>query len=235
MKKLIKRLLLLLAVVCLLAAGVNLFVIVRTQDRIVEASDAKQADCILVLGSGLLSDGTPGRMLSRRLNTAIELYERGAAPRLLMSGDHSREDYDEVNAMKRYAVEHGVPPEDIFMDHAGLCTYDSMVRARQVFGCGSVLIVSQHYHLYRAIWNAEAQGMEAQGVAAEMYDYGWKYTASLYLREALACVKDLGVGILRLPASVMGEALPISGSGEITDDASTALWLTELGYAPGEA
>lgn len=232
MKKWFKRIFLLVLVLCAFTAALNLTVLFAARGRIVSDEDAAAADCILVLGSGLLDDGTPGRMLSRRLDTAIGLYRNGAAPKLLMSGDHGREDYDEVNAMKRYAVEHGVPAEDVFMDHAGFCTYDSMVRAKQIFGCESILIVTQKYHLYRAVWNAEKQGMEAQGVAAEMYDYGWRYTAMLNLREALARVKDVLANMIRLPASVMGSPIDIHGSGMVTDDASTSIWLSEA-YLPG--
>ncbi|MCQ2453308.1 MAG: YdcF family protein [Clostridia bacterium] len=225
MKKLCKGLLVFLLVLCLTTAGLNLLVIFGTRDRIRSAEQVQPADCILVLGSGLLADGTPGRMLTRRLNTAIDLYQCGAAPKLLMSGDHGSDDYDEVNAMKRYAVEHNVPPEDIFMDHAGFCTYDSMYRAKAIFGCESVIVVTQPYHLYRAIWNAQGQGMTAQGVSAEMYDYGWRYTAGLYAREALARVKDVFVTLLHLPTAAGGDPVDIHGSGSVTDDGATAQWL----------
>ncbi len=199
-------------VLCTILAALNLMVTFVTCNRVVSAENAARADCILVLGSGINDDGTPGRMLSRRLDTAIELYRNGAAPKLLMSGDHSSDDYDEVNAMRRYAIEHGVPVEDIIMDHTGFCTYDSMVRAKQIFGCESVVIVSQRYHLYRAVWNADMQGMEAQGVAADMYDYGWRYTAMLYIREALARVKDVMANVIRLPA--LGNADLFGGNAE---------------------
>ena len=228
MKKWIVRCLFLLLIIGIVGAAMNGLVIFTTQGNIVPPEEAKQADCILVLGCGLFPDGTPGKMLSRRLDTAIDLYQRGLAPKLLMSGDHGRTDYDEVNAMKRYAVERGVPPEDIFMDHAGFCTYDSMVRAKKIFGCGSVLAVTQPYHLYRALWNAKGQGMTAQGVKAEMYDYGWRYTAKLYLREALARVKDVLVGVIGLPAAVMGDPVDLHGSGAVTDDAATRKWLTPI-------
>ena len=103
-----------------------------------------------------------------------------------------------------------------------------MVRARQVFGCESIIIVTQQYHLYRAIWSATAQGMKAQGVAADMYNYGWRYTAILNIREVLARVKDVLVNIIRLPASVMGGPIDIHSSGTVTDDASTSIWLSEI-------
>lgn len=232
MKKLFKRLLLLILILCLITASLNLLVIFGTRDQINTPEEVQPADCILVLGCGLFEDGTPGRMLSRRLDTAIDLYRRGLAPKLIMSGDHGRSDYDEVNAMKRYAVERNVPPEDIFMDHAGFCTYDSMVRAKKIFGCDSVIIVTQPYHLYRAIWNARGQGMTAQGVSAEMYDYGWRYTTVLFLREAFARVKDVLVTLFRLPPAVGGDPIDIHGSGSATDDSATEEWLRQLHAVP---
>ena len=230
MKKLLKCVLLLVLIVCLLAAALNALVILTTRNSVVSADEAAPSDCILVLGCGLFNDGTPGRMLTRRLDTAIDLYKKGVAPKLLMSGDHGQEGYDEVNAMKRYAVEHGVPAEDIFMDHAGFCTYDSMVRAREIFGIETLTVVTQPYHLYRSIWNARGKGMEAQGVWAEMYNYGRRYTAWLYIREALARVKDVFSVLLDLPSTYLGPAIDLEGSGAATDDAATTLWLEEMAY-----
>ena len=128
-----------------------------------QAAELKGVDCILVLGCQVLDDGTPSLMLRDRLDTAIALYEAGAAPKLLMSGDHSREDYDEVGAMKRYAMAAGVPSEDIFLDHAGFSTYESIYRAKALFGAEKILIVTQEYHLYRAVYIAQKLGLEAWG------------------------------------------------------------------------
>ena len=117
---------------------------IYTADNI-EASEPY--DCILVLGAGVNED-EPSDMLRDRLDTAIELYNTGIAPKILMSGDHGCEDYDEVNVMKNYAIAKGVPSEDIFMDHAGFSTYESLYRAKAVFGAERVVVVSQKYHLY---------------------------------------------------------------------------------------
>ena len=93
----------------------------------------EKADAILVLGAQVKPDGTPCLMLKERLNTGIQLYKEGAADRIIMSGDHGSDDYDEVNAMKSYAIDQGVPSECIFMDHAGFSTYDSIYRAKEIF------------------------------------------------------------------------------------------------------
>lgn len=182
----------------LLAIGLNIMVIVNTHHCITAPEEVTPAECILVLGSGLAPDGTPGEMLTRRLDTALSLYDAGAAPVLLMSGDHSRAAYDEPGAMRQYALDHGVPDTAIRMDPQGLCTWDSMVRARQVYRFNTAIIVSQDYHLARSVWDAEHQGLTVQAVAAPMYDWGWDFTLRLYGREFLARLKDLGVSLLHM-------------------------------------
>ena len=122
--------------------------------------------CILVLGCGVWGE-TPSHMLEDRLLQGIELYENGASEKLLMSGDHGTVEYDEVNAMKDYAIEAGAIPDQVFMDHAGFSTYESMYRARDVFDVDSMIIVTQKYHLYRAVYNARKLGIDAYGIAAD--------------------------------------------------------------------
>ena len=143
----------------------------HTAEKIITEAEAADADCILVLGCGVREDGSPSLMLRDRLEKGIELYKAGTAPKLLMSGDHGRKDYDEVNLMKDYAKERGIPSEDIFMDHAGFSTYDSMVRAKDIFCAEKVIVVSQEYHLYRALYLAEKLGLDAYGVSAMDIDY----------------------------------------------------------------
>ncbi len=174
------------------------------------------ADCILVLGAGVREDGSPSLMLSDRLNTAITLYEGQVSDRLLMSGDHGREGYDEVNVMKGIAAEAGIPTEHIFMDHAGFSTYDSLYRAKHIFQADRVIIVTQGYHLYRAIYIARALGIEAKGVAAPGEDYyGQTYRE---VREMAARTKDFLLTIWKPEASIMGDAIPVSGDGNVTND-----------------
>ena len=200
-------------------AGINAYVIGTTKARILSvdaAAELAEVDCILVLGCGVWDDGTPSHMLEDRLVRAVELYEQGTAPKLLMSGDHGREDYDEVNAMKTYAVDAGIPSMDIFMDHAGFSTYESMYRARDVFQAETVVIVSQGYHLYRAIYIARALGLDAYGVAADYRAYAGE--TSRQIREALARVKDVGTTLLRVEPTYLGEAIPIWGDGDLTND-----------------
>lgn len=178
--------------------------------------EALDADCILVLGAGVREGGEPSLMLRDRLNTSIALYEFGFSDRLLMSGDHGRVEYDEVNVMKDIAVEAGVPSQHVFMDHAGFSTYDSLYRAKYIFQADRVIIVTQKYHLYRALYIARALGIEAIGVAApgENY-YGQTYRE---VREMAARIKDFLLTITKPEASIMGETIPVSGDGNVTND-----------------
>lgn len=180
-----------------------------------EEAAAGSYDCILVLGCGVRDNGDPSLMLQDRLDMGLRLYELGAAPKLLMSGDHSRKNYDEVNAMKDYAMEAGVPSEDIFMDHAGFSTYESMYRAGAIFCAERVVIVSQQYHLYRAVYDARALGLEAVGVAAE--DIAYLGQLGRDVREVLARNKDALWCLLQPEPTFLGETIPVWGSGDLTN------------------
>lgn len=202
----------------LIVVGINVWMIHSTHGAIYTLDEADQlsGDCILVLGCGVRSDGKPSHMLQDRLDVAIAAYRMGLAPKLLMSGDHGREDYDEVNAMKDYAISQGVPSEDIFMDHAGFSTYESMHRARSIFQCERIIIVTQNYHLYRAIHNARAFGIEAVGISSDLRSYARQ--AYFDIREAAARVKDWAWCIAKVPPTYLGEAIPIFGDGNVTND-----------------
>ena len=176
-----------------------------------QAVELEEADCILVLGCGVRPDGSPSLMLRDRLDMGLQLYEAGAAPKLLMSGDHSRTDYDEVNTMKDYVMDRGVPSSDVFMDHAGFSTYESMYRARDVFCAERIVIVSQSYHLYRAVYDARALGLDAWGVAAEDVAYSGQLLRDL--REILARDKDFFYCLLQPDPTFLGDPIPVSGDG----------------------
>lgn len=173
-------------------------------------------DCILVLGCQVKDDRTPSRMLEDRLMRAVELYNAGAAPKLLMSGDHGRTDYDEVGTMKQYAVDAGVPSQDVFMDHAGFSTYESVYRAKEVFGAKKVLIVTQEYHLYRAVYIARRFGLEAYGVSSDYRSYAGQSRRDA--REVLARCKDFATTLFWPKPTFLGESVPVSGNGDVTND-----------------
>lgn len=182
-----------------------------------QASQLEDVDCILVLGCGVKADGTPSLMLKDRLERGVELYQQGVAPKLLMSGDHGREDYDEVGAMKAFATDAGIPSSDVFMDHAGFSTYESTYRAKEVFQAQKIVIVSQEYHLYRAIYIAQALGLDVYGVAADGENYSGQWGRDV--REVLAQAKDFVTAIVKPKPTYLGEAIPVWGDGDTTNDA----------------
>jgi len=218
LKSIIMLFVLLVGVGFLSICILNIMVVTSTQNKIVSVDEAKnkEVDCILVLGAGVSDQGVPSPMLRDRLNKGIELYEANVSDRLLMSGDHGNLDYDEVNVMKHYAIDKGILSSDIFMDHAGFSTYESLIRARDVFLVRKVLIVSQKDHLYRAIYIAKSLGMEAYGVAAEDIKYGGDEIRGV--REILARVKDVFTGILKPKPTFLGDPIPLNQDGDITND-----------------
>ncbi len=153
-----------------------------------DMTEASEYDCILILGAGLRQDGSPSDMLEDRLKTGISLYEMGVAPVILLSGDRSGEDYDEVSAMANYCLEAGVPEHALRKDPTGYSTYESMKNMEKAGTVQRVAVVTQGYHLYRALFLAEALGLEADGFSADMRSYrGQIYREG---REAAARVKD---------------------------------------------
>ncbi len=192
--------------------GVNAYVVDKSDDTIItskESEKLEEVDCVIVLGCFVKEDGTPGNILADRLKTGVELYKNGVAPKIIMSGDHSSDEYNEVASMKNYAVNAGVPSEDIFMDHAGFSTYETMYRAKEVFGAKKVVIVTQEYHLYRSVYIAEKLGMEAYGVASA-YDLD-------QTREVLARCKDFMTTIIKPKPAYVGKTYSIKANGNMTN------------------
>lgn len=181
-----------------------------------EEAEKQKFDCILVLGAGVRGK-SPTLFLCDRLNCGLALYMGGASNRLLMSGDHGRKDYDEVDVMKNYAKEKGVDANAVFMDHAGFSTYESMYRAKAVFQVKKVVIVTQRYHLYRAIYDARKLGLDAYGVVATESNYPIRIDLLNNARECLARVKDFIFCIVKPAPTFLGEAIPISSSGALTE------------------
>lgn len=189
---LVKLVLGLLLVAVLVVFGANAYVIGSTSSRIVSADQAlsANAECIVVLGASVLPNGSPSDILRDRLDDAAVLYERGAAPKILVSGASAEDGYCEAIYMKQYLVEIGVPEDAIVCDYAGYSTYETMYRAHFVFGYDNVIVATQEYHLSRSVYCAQGLGMEAVGVAAGV---GHSYENQSYYdtREALSRVKDV--------------------------------------------
>lgn len=222
-KKAFKTILIIL--LCLVLVGVATLFIINgyvksvAKERILsveEAADIDEVDCIIVLGCQVRDDGSLSHMLRDRLMRGLEVYNAGAAPKLLMSGDHGRKDYDEVGAMKQYAIDNGVPSENVFMDHAGFSTYETVYRAKEIFEADKVIIITQEYHLYRALYIAEQLGIEAYGVSADLNRYAGQSMRDF--REVLARCKDWAMCIIKPEPTYLGEAIPVSGNGDLTND-----------------
>ena len=217
--KIFKKIIIAILCICLLGGiavvGINAYMISYANKYILTEEDLKSEDfdCIMVLGAGLW-DGEPSPMLQERLDFGLIAYETECSGKLLMSGDHGRKEYDEVNKMKEVAIQNGVPADNVFMDHAGFSTYESMYRARDVFQVEKMVIVTQEYHLYRAVYNARKLGIDAYGFAADRLEY------PIYndVREALARLKDFFYCIVEPEPTYLGEVIPISASGSLTDD-----------------
>ena len=209
-----------LGIIGVIWAGAGNWYVKRESSPYIVTGDAvsgmEDMDCIMVLGCGLRPDGQPTRMLADRLDQGIALYQAGVAPKLLMSGDHGRIEYDEVNEMKRYAMERGVPSEDIFMDHAGFSTYESMYRAREIFAVSRMVVVTQEYHLYRAVYNGNQNGIDTYGIPARNVAYGGQSRRDF--REVLARNKDLLICVYLPEPTYLGEVIPVSGNGNVTND-----------------
>lgn len=196
----------------------NRFVALEGAQRIISEQEAQKlddVDCILILGAGVYNNKYPSDMLEDRLLEGIRLFMLGASDRILMSGDNSKVHYNEVKVMKDFAVKAGVPSEHVFQDHAGFSTYESMYRARDVFAAKKIIIVTQKYHMYRALYDARALGLDAYGVVSDPRTYEGQ--AVREIRELLARAKDFIYCVLKPLPTFLGEVIPVNGNGDVTD------------------
>ncbi len=177
---------------------------------------APSADVAIILGAKVFSSGRLSDMLMDRTETAIELYRLNKVSKILVSGDHGTRYYDEVNAVKKYLLGNGIPPEDIFLDHAGFDTYDSMYRARHIFQVSSAIVTSQAFHLPRAVYVARQMGIESAGVSADRR----RYVSTLYsqLRELPAKLKAYFDVALKVKPEYLGQIIPITGPSSASWD-----------------
>lgn len=210
-------------IILLLVLGTGFIAVNHYVERIGEkyicsAQDVPTADTVLIMGAYVFPDGTLSTMLKDRVMVGYQLYQNGKAPKLIVSGDHGHKDYDEVNTMKDFIKSKGVAGEDIFMDHAGFSTYESLYRARDIFQVKKVIIVTQRYHLLRALFIARELGLEAYGVACDNHDYG-QVMAAYEVREMAARNKDFWLAkVIKPEPTFLGDVIPVFGDGGATDD-----------------
>lgn len=217
MKKILKYAIYLILLLVIIGLLINLYMILITNNRIkkIKEIDYDDIDCIIVLGAGIRGS-RPSPMLEDRLLTSVDLYNNNVAIKIIVSGDHGTKDYDEVNVMKRYLIENNILSEDIFMDHAGFSTYDSIYRAKEIFGAKRVVIVTQKYHLYRALYIAKELNLDAYGVVANRRNYYNQLKRDI--REFVARIKDYIKCIIHPKSKYLGEIIPVDGDGNITND-----------------
>ena len=195
---------------------INQYVKNSTKSNIVSIEDLKDIEAILILGCRVMPNGELSYMLKDRLDKGIELYENNVAPKIIVSGDHGQTNYDEVNAMKNYLIDKGIPSEDIFMDHAGFSTYDSVYRAKEIFCLSKMVIVTQKYHLYRALYVTKSLEIEAYGVPTDDIKYYGQFSRDI--REFIARNKEFIKCIIKPKSKYLGEKISINGDGNITND-----------------
>lgn len=208
--------LLLAAMPLAVVAAANAIVLIDARGKTADALDGlPEAQAALVLGAQVKPDGTPSAMLADRIAAAADLYRAGKVKKLLLSGDHGQRNYDEVGTMRRELLARGIPAEDVFTDHAGFDTWDSAQRARRVFGARSVIVVTQRFHMARAVYAAHRAGLRAAGYHADRRRYG-PVLARLRVREALARVKVVADAVTGAEPRFLGPRLPIDGDGRKT-------------------
>lgn len=195
---------------------ININIVLSGRKNIVEAGEFRGCQTAVVLGAYVSPDGRLCDMLADRVDTAVDLYRQGKVEKILMTGDHGSVSYDEVNSMRKYAQSKGVPAGDIFMDHAGFSTYESMYRARDIFQIGSAAVITQGFHLPRAVYTAGKLGIQAVGISADRHNYPG--TEIYEAREVLARIKAFGQIAAGSRPRFLGEAIPISGDGRATHD-----------------
>ncbi len=224
-KKAVIVLVVLISVFLIIYIGINLYCVFSTKGKVHSPEETKEitpfGDAILVLGAGVKNDGSPSHMLQDRLLTALQLYEKGVCETILVSGDHGSENYDEVNIMKSFLIQRGVPSERIFMDHAGFSTYDSLYRAKEVFGAKSLVIVTQEYHTYRSVMIGEHLGIRCKAVAAPILSVdATRYTKQSWysFRESIARCKDFFNCIFKPLPKYLGESISLEENGDVTND-----------------
>jgi len=216
MKGLVKTALVCVCAVVIFIIIINLVVIKVAEPLIVTIDEARSfaengdVDCILVLGASVSQYG-PSMMLADRLDKGMELFESEVSTIMLLSGDNGTIEYNEVQAMKEYVLKNGggigITSANIYLDHAGFSTYDSSVRCKDIFQAERIVIVTQRYHLYRAVYNAKMAGLDVVGVTAKDTKSG---QTARDIREVPARVKDFFLALFSRPATIMGEAIPLT-------------------------
>jgi vancomycin permeability regulator SanA len=193
----------------LLLLTLRLVTVIFAQTRKTSVLDAKPAPAAVVFGAGLWRDGSPTPVLRDRVRTAVDLYFAGKVSKILMSGDNRFLYYNEPGAMREYALSLGVPEDDIVLDYAGRRTYDTCYRAKQIFGLEEVILVTQGFHLPRALYTCNMLNLKANGVAADLRQYNQRSLTYWQIRETFATLMAFWEVHFSRPLPVLGTPEPI--------------------------
>jgi SanA protein len=205
--------LVLVITIAIITALANTWVWYTTQSAIFTPSQiATKQQVGIVLGAKVYADGRLSGMTQDRCDTAINLYQQGKIEKILISGDHGQAEYDEVNTMKDYLLSHNIPAEHIFLDHAGFDTYDSIYRAKAIFQAESAIIITQQFHLPRAVFIAQQLGLPAIGAVADIKDYG--HMERVIIREKIAVMKAWFNILLQAKPTYLGDVIPLIGDSK---------------------
>ena len=197
---------LLLLIIALIALP-RLIMVIRAGKTTYSVDDVPSARVAIVFGAGLTTSGTPTPVLKDRVITAAQLYQAGKVDKILMSGDNRFINYNEPGAMKAYALELGLPAEDIVLDYAGRRTYDTCYRAGAIFQLDQAILVTQRFHLSRALYTCNALGVESLGVEADQRPY--RDEGFWHIRETMASLVAFFQVHLTRPEPVLGDKEPI--------------------------
>jgi SanA protein len=194
----------------LLVALANAYVLTSGGDSTSKLADVPETEVAIVPGALVNANGTMSTMLADRVKQAAALWQAGKVKKILVSGDHGSWSYDEPDTMRKALVRAGVPPRDVFEDHAGFDTWATMVRARNIFGVHKAVVVTQGFHMPRALFLAEEAGIDATGLTSDLHPYGLQGDKS-DVREVLSRVKAVADVTLETPATG-GPKIPIATS-----------------------
>jgi len=200
-------LLILLLSIIILVGAPRVIMVHGAQKRTFNTENVPADKAAIVFGAGLMVDGSPTSVLKDRVATAAELYNSGKINKILMSGDNRFLNYNEPGAMKSYALELGIPEEDIVLDYAGRRTYDTCYRAKEIFQLSSAILVTQQFHLPRALYTCNALGLESVGVTADLRPY--RDSGYWSIREIIASLVAFAQVHITKPEPVLGDPEPI--------------------------
>jgi SanA protein len=208
--KMVVQWVLIVSIVGVLILGLSrVFTAIRAISRLYSVQNAPQKPIAIVFGAGLTRDGRPTAVLRDRVEVAAQLYFTGKVEKILMSGDNRFKDYNEPGAMRAFALELGVPEHAIVLDYAGQRTYDTCYRAKEIFGVQEALLVTQNFHLPRALYLCNALGIQAYGVSADLHPYRRSIRLIWNLRELPASLAALWDVHVRHPIPILGQPEPI--------------------------